>query len=387
MLVNITAVMVFETSSQVAPPLLIFISFHSLFRSSHVLSTPLCHFHHAVTMKKKQKSTTTFTSTDLKSLICDHRLFFDKLIDLIPPRFYLPKDEPDTWYRGLPKAARASLKKQSKENLKKARRNRLDPEKKEQSSTLGQLQQSLQNKQTTDDVDDHVESKPINLEDNPNPNNDNDNSSVTYEELRQRLRRKIEMLRGNRGDGESLESNRARKRNEKDGFLAKSEGKKRKRGEEGAEEDNGEVNIEFGKVKIGDDDDKKKKKKKVSKAKELERLKRLEEVKREDRTLADKEAWKAAEKKAMGVKVYDNPKLLKESMKKEKKRKEKSSQKWKERIETTEKLKNERQQKRRDNIAGKAKEKKMRKIAKREKKLMRPGFEGRKEGYITQDKS
>ncbi|XP_059297749.1 ribosomal RNA-processing protein 14-C-like [Lycium ferocissimum] len=322
-------------------------------------------------MKKKQKSTTTFTSTDLKSLICDHRLFFDKLI---PPRFYLPKDEPDTWYRGLPKAARASLKKQSKENLKKARRNRLDPEKKEQSSTL---QQSLQNKQTTDDVDDHVESNPINLEDNPNPNpnNDNDNSSVTYEELRQRLRRKIQMLRGNRGDGESLDS----KRNEKDGFLAKSEGKKKKRGED-------EDNIEFGKVKIGDDDDKKKKKKKkVSKAKELERLKRLEE--REDRTLADKEAWKAAEKKAMGVKVYDNPKLLKESMKKEKKRKEKSSQKWKERMETTDKLKNERQQKRRDNIAGKAKEKKMRKIAKREKKLMRPGFEGRKEGYITQDKS
>ncbi|XP_060191334.1 ribosomal RNA-processing protein 14-C-like [Lycium barbarum] len=341
-------------------------------------------------MKKEQKSTTTIsTTTDLKSLICDHRIFFDKLIDLIPPRFYLPKDEPDTWYRGLPKAARASLKKQSKEHLKKARRNRLDPEKKEHSSTLGQLQQSLQNKQKTDDVEDHVESKPINLDenDNPNPNNDSGSSSVTYEELRQRLRRKIEMLRGNRGDGESSESNRARKRserNEKDGFLAKSEGKKRKRGEE---EDNGEVNIEFGKVKIGDDDDKKKKKKKVSKAKELERLKRLEEVKREDRTLADKEAWKAAEKKAMGVKVYDNPKLLKESMKKEKKRKEKSSQKWKERMETTEKLKNERQQKRSDNIAGKAKEKKMRKIAKREKKLMRPGFEGRKEGYITQDKS
>ena len=62
-------------------------------------------------------------------------------------------------------------------------------------------------------------------------------------------------------------------------------------------------------------------------------------------------------------------------------------EKWKERIQTTEKMKNERQQKRRDNIAGKAKEKKMRKIAKREKKLMRPGFEGRKEGYITQDKS
>ncbi|CAN4078537.1 unnamed protein product [Withania somnifera] len=362
-------------------------------------------------MKKKQKATTisaadtsadaspttvTTTDIDLKALIREHRLFFDRLIDLIPPRFYLPKDEPDTWYRGLPKAAKASLKKQSRENLKLARRNRLDPEKKDQSSTLSQLEQSLQKKQKTDSTgEDHGEPKPINLEGNDNPNNDN--SSVTYEELRQRLRRKIEMLRGNRGDGgESSESSKVnqRKRSEKD------VSKKRKRGEGGeGEDDNREDNegkgvttlveneIEFGKIKIGDENDKKKKKKKVSKAKELERLKRLEEVKREDRTLADKEAWKAAEKKAMGLKVFDNPKLLKESMKKEKRRKEKSSQKWKERKETTEKLMNERQQKRRDNIAGKAKEKKMRKIAKREKKLMRPGFEGRKEGYITQDKS
>ncbi|XP_055804069.1 ribosomal RNA-processing protein 14-C-like [Solanum dulcamara] len=359
-------------------------------------------------MKKKQKSTTisaedtaaaaaattTTTTIDLKALIRDNRLFFDKLIDLIPPRFYLPKDDPDTWYRGLPKAAKASLKKQSRENLKLARRNRLDPEKKEQSSTLGLLEKSLQKKQKADAEDnsgeDHGEPMPINLEENDNPNNDN--SSVTYEELRQKLRRRIEMLRGNRGDGQSSENNRVnqRKRSEKDASLAKSEGKKRKRSEEG-EDDNGEdtsmeKDIEFGKVKLGDDYDKKKKKK-VSKPKELERLKRLEEVKRENRTLADKEAWKAAANKAMGLKVYDNPKLLKESIKKDKRRKEKSSEKWKERMHTTEKMKNERQQKRRDNIAGKAKEKKMRKIAKREKKLMRPGFEGRKEGYITKDKS
>lgn len=286
------------------------------------------------------------------------------------------------------------MKKQSRENLKLARRKRLDPEQKEQSSTLGLLEQSLQKKQKTDAEDNsdeyHGEPMPIDLEEDDKP--DNDNSSVTYEELRQRLRRKIEMLRGNRGDGESSKSSKVnqRKRSEKDASLGKSEGKKRKRGEEG-EDDTGEdtsieKDIDFGKVKLGDDYDKKKKKK-VSKAKELERLKRLEEVKRENRTLADKEAWKAAANKAMGLKVYDNPKLLKESMKKEKRRKEKSSEKWKERIQTTEKLMNERQQKRRDNIAGKAKEKKMRKIAKREKKLMRPGFEGRKEGYITQDKS
>ncbi|XP_009593253.1 uncharacterized protein LOC107821668 [Nicotiana tabacum] len=357
-------------------------------------------------MKKKQRSATTSaadtttTTVDLKSLIHDHRLFFDKLIDLIPPRFYLPKEDAP-WYGGLSKAAKASAKRKSKENLKLARRNRLDPDKKDQTSTLGLLEQSLQKQQITDAKaipdEDHAKPTPINLEDNDN-NPNNDNSSVTFEGLRQKLRRKIEMLRGNRGDGESSQNNRAndRRRSEKEASLAKSEGKKRKRGEEGGEDGEGEDNsasevekgIEFGKVKLGDDDDmKKKKKKKGSKAKELERLKRLEEVKRENRTVADREAWKAAANRAMGVKVHDDPSKLKESMKREKRRKEKSSEKWKERVQSQEKLKNERQQKRRDNIAGKVKEKKMRKIAKREKKLMRPGFEGRKEGYITQDKS
>ncbi|KAJ0667001.1 putative ribosomal RNA-processing protein 14/surfeit locus protein [Helianthus annuus] len=84
----------------------------------------------------------------------------------------------------------------------------------------------------------------------------------------------------------------------------------------------------------------------------------------------------------MGVKVHDDPKLLKRSLQKEKKRREKSAGKWKDKVETQEKMKEEKQAKRRGNIEERANQKKARKIAKREKKLMRPGFEGRKEGYI-----
>nr|GLL24908.1 ribosomal RNA-processing protein 14-C-like [Ipomoea trifida] len=342
-------------------------------------------------MKKRQKSVAVdaaaaTAATDLKALIHESSVFFDNLVNLIPPRFYLPSDDSKPWFQGLSKAKKASFKRQSRENLKLARRNRLDPDRKiAQSSTLDLLKESIEKQKIAElSTDDSDKEKPIDFgeEDDGNGND----RSVTYEELRQRLRRKIEALRGNRGASERSE----RKASGKDGNSVNSEGKKRKRDSEktGNEANPGNVlsEIEFGKVKIGDDDKQgKKKKKKMSKAKELERLKRLEEVKKENPKVAEKQSWKAAADRAMGVKVHDNPRLLKESMKREKKRKEKSTEKWKERVESREKSKEERQQKRRDNISGRIQEKKMRKIAKREKKLMRPGFEGRKAEFITKD--
>ncbi|KAK2640511.1 hypothetical protein Ddye_028306 [Dipteronia dyeriana] len=78
-------------------------------------------------------------------------------------------------------------------------------------------------------------------------------------------------------------------------------------------------------------------------------------------------------------KVHDDPKLLKQSLH------QKYVGKWNERIGTTQKLKADKQQKRSENIAGRIHEKKMRRIEKREKKLMRPGFEGRKQGFVNQN--
>nr|GMC90567.1 ribosomal RNA-processing protein 14-C-like [Ipomoea batatas] len=312
-------------------------------------------------MKKRQKSVavdaaaaTAVAATDLKALIHESSVFFDNLVNLIPPRFYLPSDDSKPWFQGLSKAKKASFKRQSRENLKLARRNRLDPDKKiAQSSTLDLLKESIEKQKIAElssgNTDDSDKEKLIDFgeEDDGNGND----RSVTYEELRQRLRRKIEALRGNRGASERSE----RKASGKDGNSVNSEGKKRKRDSENNEKIGNEANpgnvlseIEFGKV-------------------------------------AEKQSWKAAADRAMGVKVHDNPRLLKESMKREKKRKEKSTEKWKERVESREKLKEERQQKRRDNISGRIQEKKMRKIAKREKKLMRPGFEGRKQEFITKD--
>ncbi|KAM0001739.1 putative ribosomal RNA-processing protein [Helianthus debilis subsp. tardiflorus] len=355
-------------------------------------------------MKKKlQKealsacSAAVATSTvDLKTIIHDHALFFDKLVELIPAKFYLPVDEDSKpWFQGLSKGKKASLKQQTRENIKKSRRDRLDPEK-SQTTTLDLLKKSISKNanedKDSDEEDDDDEEEEIEIKVKPVSEFDgetsNSHKSVTYEELQQRLHHKLEMLRANRGQGKrTMIMNEVRKR---DNYTDK----KRKREDKDSGSNNKdasgsgkgkgkiEADFEFGKVKLGDEDGNRKKAKKASKVKELEKAKKLQEAKIENPRVAKNHSWKAATEKAMGVKVHDDPKLLKRSLQKEKKRREKSAGKWKDRVETQEKMKEEKQVKRRGNIEERANQKKARKIAKREKKLMRPGFEGRKEGYI-----
>ncbi|PWA81592.1 surfeit locus protein 6 [Artemisia annua] len=271
---------------------------------------------------------------DLKTLIHDHAQFFDKLIELIPAKFYLPVDEDSKpWVQGLSKV------------------------------------------------------KPMTSFDGETSKSD---KSVTYEELQQRLHHKLEMLRSNRGQGKRTMmmnevrqrpdfTDKKRKREDRDnsnsGKTASGSGKDK--GKEKIEPD-----FEFGKLKLGDEDGSRKKAKKVSKVQELEKAKKLREAKTENVVVATKHSWKAATEKAMGGKVHDDPSRLKKSIQKDKKKRERSAGKWKERVETQDKLREEKQSKRRGNIDERANQKKARKIAKREKKLMRPGFEGKKEGYI-----
>lgn len=321
--------------------------------------------------KQKQNSAAAVNDGDLKSTIHSHGEFFDRLIELIPARFYVPADEDSKpWYQGLSKAAKASLRLKSKENLKLARRNRFDPD--------AEPSSAVEARQNREDGEPKADAE------------GSENKSVTYEELREKLRRKIEALKGNRGE-RKIDERRARfegnKRKRDSEGGNEGEEKRQSVDEGGANDDDGEEIIEYGKVRLGDEGEGKvaQKKRKLSKTKELEKAKMKQEAKKENPSVAERESWKAAVSRAMGVKVHDDAKLIKGSIKREKKRKEKNAEKWKERAGTVEKLKGERQKKRRDNIEGRIKDKKMRKIAKREKKLMRPGFEGRKEGFITKD--
>jgi hypothetical protein len=83
--------------------------------------------------------------------------------------------------------------------------------------------------------------------------------------------------------------------------------------------------------------------------------------------LSHKELWKAALSKAEGVKVRDNPELLKKALKKKQKQKEQSHRKWAAREENLSRQMKDRQDKRTKNIM-KKKESRISKKMKRSKK-------------------
>ncbi|CAN6245207.1 unnamed protein product [Urochloa humidicola] len=353
-----------------------------------------------------------------------HALFFDALVQLIPPRFYLPSgDEDRPWYQGLSKAARAAMKAQSRANVKAARRARLDPSA-PPASTLDLLKKSVADQAAEEADDDDEEGKPgeeseesgdevssdDEVEEDEEDGDEKDemptapaavvseDRSVTYEELRERLHRRIAELRGNRctrpeflNKPKKEKGKKAKGKNEK---KVKGEGKKRKR-EDGAEDADGKdgkkvkkaeekPDIMYANVVVDPKEARRRKKRRIkNKKKELEQAKRLQEAK-QDPKKANKIAWDTARRRAAGEKVHDDPKLLRESLKKDEKRKQKHAAQWKDRQKTVDKQKKEKQTKRTENIRERAHQKKMRKIEKREKKLMCPGFEGRKDGYVNE---
>jgi hypothetical protein len=97
----------------------------------------------------------------------------------------------------------------------------------------------------------------------------------------------------------------------------------------------------------------------------------------------ERHSWGAALKRARGEKVYDDPKLLKKSIKKEAKIKRKKAAAWAEREAKQRETIQSRQTERKSNIQNKIRAKKDAKKARREKKLLRAGFEGRKSGFIA----
>ncbi|XP_051204728.1 uncharacterized protein [Lolium perenne] len=358
-----------------------------------------------------------------------HALFFDAIVQLIPPRFYLSVDDEDRpYYQGLSKSAKAAMKAQSRANIKASRRARLDPAG-PPSSTLDLLKKSVANQEAEDQEEEEQDKSQDEIQETEDEatteadddGNDDDEEeeedddekeemlmapaalvsedwSVTYEELRERLHRRITELRGNRCTRpEFLNKPQKEKSKKVKGSKVKNgkdEGTKRKRedaddaeGKDGKkhkkEADGKAPDIVYGNVLVDPKDARRRKKRKIkNKKKELEQAKRMQRAK-EDPKKATKMAWDLATRRAAGEKVHDNPTLIKQSMKKDKKRQQKAAQQWKDRKKTVDSKRKEKQNTRTENIRERAQEKKARKIENREKKLMRPGFEGRKEGYVN----
>ncbi|ERN04856.1 hypothetical protein AMTRI_Chr05g63760 [Amborella trichopoda] len=329
-------------------------------------------------------------NSDLKALIHENSLFFERLVELIPARFYLPNEDSEKkWFQGLSKAAKASAKKETKENIKKARRARLDPE--ASATTLDLLKQRIEKEKTENasEKDDEDEEGPVKKAEVK------DDKSVTYEDLRERLHRRIEELRAQRnaGDKKPNAQKKEKRKNSGEGkrkWTQEQEDKSIKSntqdGESSKKKKKASGDYAFTHVKIGSGEEQNKKKMKISKEQALVRAKKLEEAVKDPirgPNVASKHSWGAAAKRAAGIKVHDDPKLIKQSIKKEKKRQQKNVQKWKGRLEARDKIVDAKQQTRANNIAQRAQEKKKRRIEKREKKLLRPGFEGRKVGFIN----
>ncbi|XP_018575032.1 surfeit locus protein 6 homolog [Anoplophora glabripennis] len=108
-----------------------------------------------------------------------------------------------------------------------------------------------------------------------------------------------------------------------------------------------------------------------------DKLQKLEESGETEKIIEIKEktAWKNAFAKAEGVKVKDDPTLLKKSLKRKEQKQRSSKNKWEKRQQGVQKAKEERQQKRSDNIEKRKKEKKNRKLKTASKRgRIIPGF-------------
>ena len=110
--------------------------------------------------------------------------------------------------------------------------------------------------------------------------------------------------------------------------------------------------------------------------KDKEKVEKLKETDSEAaKKLKDKQAWQNMLQKAEGVKVKDNPELIKKAMKKKEKRKDKSKRDWKERDEKVDAKQKQRQDKRTANIKKKKEGRLNKKITKAKKKgRVIPGF-------------
>ncbi|MCO5608714.1 hypothetical protein L7F22_062929 [Adiantum nelumboides] len=348
--------------------------------------------------------------SELQRRVHEHRLFFDKLVELVPPKIYIAKDdEENNWHYGMSKAQRAAAKQATKENLKKAKRDRLDPDK--FTSTVELLQQRSETsiKPENDKAEAGTSGKLQGKE----------SRAATYEELRERLHKRMELLRAKRNadaaaatakkarswKNENKQSSQKRKRNDslpgshtntdvlspslnrpKQGLTENESGvMKKKIGVKAAVD-----SFEFGRVKMGlpfEANRRSRKRRKESKEQLLAKATKLQSE-MQDPTIGQdaslKHSWSAALNRSSGEKVYDDPSLLKQSLKREKHQRQKSSKKWEERKETVKQSVEAKQQTRQGHIKDRKQQKLEKKISKREKKLLRPGFEGRREKFINQ---
>lgn len=339
-----------------------------------------------------------------------HSTHFASMVDLIPAKFYVIKDNDeadsslDSKYWVNKKKQKKPPKQALKEVTKKAKRLKLDPE---SHKPVVELQAEL-NKATTKEEAESSNavvangvSKAFSVE---------HVLSTSLNGLQERLKEKIENFRRKRKAPERSESGvdeeaprKKQKRTEKQKRKKALQQKKKhlvqgswnvtnkNRTEELTrpsikDEETGRIvfsKFDFStpvqEVALKEQAPKKKNYKKLL-AKAEATQKKLEELKRKDEKQGEevekKLQWQKALDMARGEKLKDDSKLLKKTTKRLEKRKHKSSKEWEERKESEKQAKERRQEKRKRNIQERVDQVKAKKIKKRAKKsgVRRPGF-------------
>ncbi|PSC68647.1 surfeit locus 6-like protein [Micractinium conductrix] len=372
-----------------------------------------------------------------------HSRFFDALVDLVPARHYLEGAEDKVVnLKYMKKSARDEARAAFKQQHKAVKRAQLDPdtakttlELQKEAAAKQAAQQAANGAAESDDdsegggSDSGSDGEGGERQQQQQPGRDGlqvgqlaiASKPASREELRERLQKKLEEMRKQRKAEEAAskaadakawrEKSLQEGRNKVAG--AAGGGQKRKGGEQQAQQqqqgqkqqqqqqqqqkkrqrqsDGGEGDaLAFNKLDFGSDPRQQRKKaKKQSKQQLLETAQEKQTAAadlgatEEGKAQLQKEAWGAALQRAKGDKVFDDPRLLKKSMKKEAKMKAKKAAVWQDRLKHQAQEQKAKQQKRKDNIDTRVKAKQDRRKQKRENKLLRAGFEGRKAGFIA----
>ena len=334
----------------------------------------------------------------LEDRLRTYSAYFTTMVDLIPAKFYLTKDpEMDEslqsskyWVNKKSKAPKQSVK----EATKRARRMKLDPD--NQKTNIEQQRDALDLEAKSSA---QVECEDFN-EGLVNPQKKGFSvetvRSTELSDLRERLKAKVDSLRGKRKVREVEPEQKALKKQK---VMEKRKRRKEARQNKKRHQQNvaatkagkerPSIKEESGKIVFSKFDfsvpskqangtkHKNDYRRLLAKAEATE--KKLEELKRNDKKrgeeLQERLEWRKAMDLAKGEKVKDNPKLIKKTLKRLEKKKSQSHKQWMERASQEQQQREKRQELRRKHIQERVEHIKAKKSKKRFKKGKRtPGF-------------
>ncbi|KAJ1562538.1 hypothetical protein HK096_008216 [Nowakowskiella sp. JEL0078] len=323
----------------------------------------------------------------LESRLLSHSNIINSLVDLIPTSHFIHKEFDDANF--VPNKA---PKQAVKDASKKAKKRKLDPESRKsivaiQAETAQELEETPPT-ETQSLAKTHTELKSlmqakiaeIKAKRMGNKAADPGSPTINKSDLLQQRKQTLAEIE----DKKELRQKKKKERKNEAEIRKSKKKSSMEKPQEGDDddkfsEDEIKQNISFGNIDFGITDSIKKKgatdiKSKLkmveNKSAKLIALKQTNPEKAVN--VEEAEKWKSLLDRTSGITIKDDPKLLKKSIKREEKRKVRSTEKWKERRETVQKSQHERARKRETNLKERSESKKKGGHG----KAKRPGFEG-----------